>query len=101
MRRAIGPGIVFALLGVTLTFGLDAHLWHEFLRHGWDRFRENAEPWVAIGTILLALATTLLAWHTRSEVRIVADQAKASLEGLRYRGRHFKRAPGRSSWMRP
>jgi hypothetical protein len=79
MTKLASTGVAATLvIGVSLFFIFDAGVWHGLLDHAWTPFKRNAEPWVAIGTILLALSTAFLAWSTRREIAIVAEQTRTS-----------------------
>lgn len=79
--------VIAAPSSVAVWLKVDEWAWNAGLGESWERFEANAEPWVAVGTIGLALATVLLALHTRSlakqsreEVRAVAESTAVSRE---------------------
>jgi hypothetical protein len=56
--------------------------WDAFARSAWERFERTAEPWVAIGTILLAAATFVLAHRARSEGNTALQEVEMSRRAL-------------------
>jgi hypothetical protein len=89
MKKAAGAVVVVLALVVSaiVAFAVLYIWWPSFRQDVWQPFKDNAEPWVAIGTILLALATAGLAAATlgiarqsRREVGAVTEQTKVSLD---------------------
>lgn len=78
----LGPVVLLAAVVVALAvlLKLDEWAWDAFFGEWWHRFERSAEPWVAIGTILLAFGTFMLAHRSRQEVSAVAEQTAASLQ---------------------
>jgi hypothetical protein len=82
-KAAVAVVIVLAVVvGTLVVFGVLYIWWPSFRQDVWQPFKDNAEPWVAIGTILLAAATTLLALLTRSEIKASLEEVAVSRQAL-------------------